>query len=29
MQQINEGHERMLRSDVRFRFVIDTASLKD
>jgi uncharacterized zinc-type alcohol dehydrogenase-like protein len=28
MQQINEAYERMLRSDVRYRFVIDLASLK-
>ncbi|MCW5937525.1 MAG: NAD(P)-dependent alcohol dehydrogenase [Fimbriimonadaceae bacterium] len=28
MQQINEAYERMLRSDVRYRFVIDMASLK-
>ncbi|MBX3472445.1 MAG: NAD(P)-dependent alcohol dehydrogenase [Planctomycetes bacterium] len=26
-QQVNEAYERMLRNDVRFRFVIDTASL--
>ena len=25
---INEAYERMLRSDVRYRFVIDLASLK-
>ncbi|MFN8178972.1 MAG: NAD(P)-dependent alcohol dehydrogenase [bacterium] len=29
MQQINEAYERMLRSDVRYRFVIDMASLKE
>jgi alcohol dehydrogenase (NADP+) len=29
MEQINEAYERMLRSDVRYRFVIDMASLKD
>ena len=29
MQQINEAYERMLRSDVKYRFVIDMASLKD
>ena len=29
MQDINEAYERMLRSDVRYRFVIDMASLKD
>jgi len=28
MQQINEAYERMMRSDVRYRFVIDLASLK-
>ena len=28
LQQINEAYERMLRSDVRYRFVIDIASLK-
>ncbi len=28
MQQINEAYERMLRGDVRYRFVIDMASLK-
>jgi alcohol dehydrogenase (NADP+) len=27
VQRINEAYERMLRSDVRYRFVIDTASL--
>jgi uncharacterized zinc-type alcohol dehydrogenase-like protein len=27
IQQINEAYERMLRSDVRYRFVIDIASL--
>jgi alcohol dehydrogenase (NADP+) len=27
IQQINEAYERMLRSDVRYRFVIDLASL--
>ncbi len=26
--KINEAYERMLRSDVRYRFVIDAASLK-
>jgi uncharacterized zinc-type alcohol dehydrogenase-like protein len=25
---INEAYERMLRSDVRYRFVVDMASLK-
>ena len=29
IQQINEAYERMLRSDVRYRFVIDNASLKE
>jgi len=28
MDQINEAYERMLKSDVRYRFVIDLASLK-
>lgn len=28
MAQINEAYERMLKSDVRYRFVIDLASLK-
>jgi uncharacterized zinc-type alcohol dehydrogenase-like protein len=28
MQQINEAYERMLRSDVKYRFAIDMASLK-
>jgi len=28
MQQIDEAYERMLRSDVKYRFVIDMASLK-
>jgi uncharacterized zinc-type alcohol dehydrogenase-like protein len=28
IQQINEAYERMLRSDVKYRFVIDMASLK-
>ncbi|ALM86630.1 NAD(P)-dependent alcohol dehydrogenase [Bordetella sp. N] len=27
-QQINEAYERMLKSDVKYRFVIDSASLK-
>jgi uncharacterized zinc-type alcohol dehydrogenase-like protein len=27
MQQINEAYERMLRSDVKYRFVIDMSSL--
>ncbi|NOT12056.1 MAG: NAD(P)-dependent alcohol dehydrogenase [Methylococcaceae bacterium] len=29
MQQINQAYERMLKSDVRYRFVIDLASLKN
>jgi uncharacterized zinc-type alcohol dehydrogenase-like protein len=28
MQQINESYERMLKSDVKYRFVIDIASLR-
>lgn len=28
MQEINEAYERMIKSDVRYRFVIDMASLK-
>ena len=28
MQQINEAYERMLKSDVKYRFVIDMASIK-
>ncbi len=28
MQQINEAYERMLKSDVKYRFVIDLSSLK-
>jgi alcohol dehydrogenase (NADP+) len=28
MEQINQAYERMLRSDVKYRFVIDMASLK-
>ncbi len=28
MQRINEAFERILKSDVRYRFVIDMASLK-
>jgi uncharacterized zinc-type alcohol dehydrogenase-like protein len=28
IQRINEAYERMLKGDVRYRFVIDTASLK-
>lgn len=29
IQQVNEAYERVLRGDVRFRFVIDLASLKE
>ncbi len=29
IQQINEAYERMLKSDVKYRFVIDMASLRD
>jgi uncharacterized zinc-type alcohol dehydrogenase-like protein len=29
IQDINEAYERMLKNDVRYRFVIDIASLKD
>ena len=28
IQQINEAHERVLKGDVKYRFVIDMASLK-
>jgi uncharacterized zinc-type alcohol dehydrogenase-like protein len=28
IQQVNEAYERLLRSDVKYRFVIDMASLK-
>jgi len=28
VQKINEAYERMLKSDVKYRFVIDMASLK-
>ena len=28
IQQINEAYERMMKCDVRYRFVIDIASLK-
>ena len=28
MQDINKAYERMLKSDVKYRFVIDMASLK-
>ncbi|MCL4195079.1 MAG: NAD(P)-dependent alcohol dehydrogenase, partial [Thermoguttaceae bacterium] len=29
IQKINEAYERMLRSDVKYRFVIDLATLKE
>jgi uncharacterized zinc-type alcohol dehydrogenase-like protein len=29
IQQINEAYERVLKSDVKYRFVIDLASLKE
>ena len=29
MQKINEAYERMLKSDVRYRFVVDMSSLKE
>ncbi|ULT44507.1 hypothetical protein KRR40_14845 [Niabella defluvii] len=29
MQDINQAYERMLKSDVRYRFVIDMQSLKN
>jgi len=29
IQKINEAYERMIRSDVKYRFVIDIASLKN
>jgi uncharacterized zinc-type alcohol dehydrogenase-like protein len=29
IQRINEAHDRTVRSDVRYRFVIDLASLRD
>lgn len=29
MDQINTAYERMLRSDVKYRFVIDMASLQE
>ena len=29
IQEINEAYERMLKSDVKYRFVIDMASLRD
>jgi uncharacterized zinc-type alcohol dehydrogenase-like protein len=28
IQQVNEAYERLLRGDVKYRFVIDMASLK-
>jgi len=28
IQQVNEAYERVLKSDVRYRFVMDIASLK-
>jgi Zn-dependent alcohol dehydrogenases len=28
MDQINEAYERMLKGDVKYRFVIDMATLK-
>lgn len=28
MEQINEAYERVVRSDVRYRFVIDMESIK-
>ena len=28
MQSVNEAYERLVKNDVRFRFVIDMASLK-
>jgi uncharacterized zinc-type alcohol dehydrogenase-like protein len=28
IQQINQAYDRMLRSDVKYRFVIDMASLE-
>ncbi len=29
IQQINEAYERVLKGDVKYRFVIDIASLKN
>jgi uncharacterized zinc-type alcohol dehydrogenase-like protein len=29
IQQINEAYDRLVRSDVKYRFVIDMASLRD
>jgi uncharacterized zinc-type alcohol dehydrogenase-like protein len=28
MQQINQAYDRLLKNDVKYRFVIDLASLK-
>jgi uncharacterized zinc-type alcohol dehydrogenase-like protein len=28
IQRINEAYQRMLKNDVKYRFVIDTASLR-
>jgi len=28
IQQVNEAYDRLLKSDVKYRFVIDMASLK-
>ena len=28
IQQVNEAYERLLKSDVKYRFVIDMASIK-
>jgi uncharacterized zinc-type alcohol dehydrogenase-like protein len=28
IQQVNEAYERLVKSDVKYRFVIDMASLK-
>jgi uncharacterized zinc-type alcohol dehydrogenase-like protein len=29
IQQVNQAYERLLKSDVKYRFVIDMASLKN
>jgi uncharacterized zinc-type alcohol dehydrogenase-like protein len=29
IQSVNEAYERLLKNDVRYRFVIDMASLKE
>jgi uncharacterized zinc-type alcohol dehydrogenase-like protein len=29
MQDVNEAYDRMLNSDVKYRFVIDMATLKE